>query len=113
MGTVPLASLQSPESPLAPGGTPQRDADVALLDRPEADTPWITLVWNDPVNLMSYVTWVLQTHFGYSRSKAEKLMLDVHQAGRAVVSSGSREKMEADTEAMHGYGLWATYQKDD
>ena len=79
-----------------------------LLDR-----PWITLVWNDPVNLMSYVTYVFQTYFGYSREKAEKLMLDVHQKGRAVVSNGLRETMERDTEALQGYGLWATFQKDD
>ena len=77
------------------------------------DRPWITLVWNDPVNLMSYVTYVFQTYFGYSREKAEKLMLDVHQKGRAVVSNGAREKMERDTEAMQGYGLWATLQRDD
>jgi ATP-dependent Clp protease adaptor protein ClpS len=77
------------------------------------DRPWITLVWNDPVNLMSYVTYVFQTYFGYSREKAEKLMLDVHQKGRAVVSNGPREKMEQDTEALQGYGLWATLQKDD
>jgi len=78
-----------------------------------ADRPWITLVWNDPVNLMSYVTYVFQTYFGYSLEKAEKLMLDVHQKGKAVVSTGPRETMERDTEAMHGYGLWATLQKDD
>jgi ATP-dependent Clp protease adaptor protein ClpS len=77
------------------------------------DRPWITLVWNDPVNLMSYVTYVFQTYFGYSREWAEKLMLDVHHKGRAVVSSGPREKMERDTEALQGYGLWATLQKDD
>lgn len=77
------------------------------------DRPWITLVWNDPVNLMSYVTYVFQTYFGYSRQKAEKLMLDVHQKGRAVVSNGPRETMERDTEALQGYGLWATFQKDD
>jgi len=77
------------------------------------DPPWITLVWNDPVNLMSYVTYVFQTYFGYSREKAEKLMLDVHLKGRAVVSNGPREKMERDTEALQGYGLWATLQKDD
>ena len=75
-------------------------------------TPWITIVWNDPVNLMSYVTWVLQNHFGYDRAKAEKLMMDVHTQGRAVVANGTREAMEADTEALHGYGLWATFQKD-
>ena len=83
------------------------DEDISL------DRPWITLVWNDPVNLMSYVTYVFQTYFGYSREKAEKLMLDVHQLGKAVVSNGSREKMELDTEALQGYGLWATFQKDD
>ncbi|MDX5400652.1 MAG: ATP-dependent Clp protease adapter ClpS [Actinomycetes bacterium] len=86
---------------------------MAVLDRPEADTPWVCLVWNDPVNLMSYVTWVFQTHFHYPRARAEKLMVDVHSLGRAVVSTGTREKVEADTEAMHGYGLWATFQHAD
>ena len=87
------------------------------IERPEAeevvrqDTPWVTVVWNDPVNLMSYVTFVFMTHFGYAKPKAEKLMMDVHHKGRAVVSSGSREEMERDVEAMHGYGLWATLQK--
>jgi ATP-dependent Clp protease adaptor protein ClpS len=79
----------------------------------EPDVPWITLVWNDPVNLMTYVTFVFQSYFGYSRAKSERLMLDVHTKGRAVVSSGAREKMEADTEALQGYGLWATFQKDE
>jgi ATP-dependent Clp protease adaptor protein ClpS len=78
----------------------------------ETERPWITLVWNDPVNLMSYVTFVFQEYFGYDRRKAEKLMMDVHTKGRAVVSNGSREEMERDTEAMHGWGLWATFQKD-
>ncbi len=77
-----------------------------------ADRPWITLVWNDPVNLMSYVTWVFQSHFGYSKEKATELMLDVHERGRAVVSNGTREEMERDVEAMHGYGLWATLTQD-
>ena len=77
------------------------------------DVPWVTIVWNDPVNLMSYVTYVFQTYFGYSTEKAERLMLDVHQKGKAVVSNGPREKMERDTEALQGYGLWATLQKDD
>lgn len=77
------------------------------------DLPWVTIVWNDPVNLMTYVTFVFQTYFGYSRAKAEKLMMDVHVEGRAVVSHGSREEMERDAEALQGYGLWATFQKDD
>ncbi|HEX6326834.1 MAG TPA: ATP-dependent Clp protease adapter ClpS [Jiangellaceae bacterium] len=87
------------------------------LERPDADevtaqeTPWVTVVWNDPVNLMSYVTYVFQTYFGYAKKKAERLMLDVHEKGKAAVSSGSREEMERDVEAMHSYGLWATMQK--
>jgi ATP-dependent Clp protease adaptor protein ClpS len=89
---------------------PAESGDPAEL--PAVDTPWVTIVWNDPINLMSYVTYVFQTYFGYSRKKAEKLMLDVHQRGRAVVSNGSREEMERDVEAMHTYGLWATLQKD-
>jgi ATP-dependent Clp protease adaptor protein ClpS len=78
----------------------------------EVDVPWITLVWNDPVNLMSYVTFVFQSYFGYPKAKAERLMMDVHVKGRAVVSTGTRERMETDTEALQGYGLWATFQKD-
>lgn len=79
----------------------------------EVDKPWVTIVWNDPVNLMSYVSWVFQTYFGYSKEKAEELMLAVHNEGRAVVSRGTRERMETDTAAMHSYSLWATFQKDE
>lgn len=75
-------------------------------------TPWVTIVWNDPVNLMSYVTYVFQRYFGYSKSQADKLMNQVHHDGRAVVSSGSLEEMQRDVEAMHGFGLWATFSKD-
>jgi ATP-dependent Clp protease adaptor protein ClpS len=90
----------------------------AQLDRPdvedvvEPDPPWVTIVWNDPVNLMSYVTHVLMELFGYPRSHAEKLMLDVHHKGRAVVSSGTREQMEHDVARLHAKGLWATLQQD-
>lgn len=76
------------------------------------DLPWVTIVWNDPVNLMSYVTWVFETYYAYPRSRAEKLMLDVHEKGRAVVAHGPRESMERDAEALQGYGLWATFEKD-
>jgi ATP-dependent Clp protease adaptor protein ClpS len=87
------------------------------LDQPETgdltfvDRPWVTIVWNDPVNLMSYVTFVFQQYFGYPRRKAEKLMMEVHEDGRSVVSNGSREEMERDVQAMHEYGLWATMEK--
>ena len=90
----------------------------AEVERPEADevvvpdTPWVTIVWNDPVNLMTYVTYVFQKVFGYPKPKARKLMLDVHHKGRAVVSSGTREAMERDAEVLHGHGLWATVSHD-
>ncbi|RBM21422.1 ATP-dependent Clp protease adapter ClpS [Streptomyces sp. PT12] len=88
------------------------ESDEARAVEPVPDVPWITIVHNDPVNLMSYVTYVFQSYFGYSKEKAKKLMLDVHHKGRAVVSKGSREEMERDVQAMHGYGLWATLQKE-
>lgn len=75
------------------------------------DNPWVCIVWNDPINLMNYVTHVFMTYFKYSKEKAEKLMLQVHQDGKSVVSTGSREEMERDVNAMHSYGLWATLQK--
>ena len=77
----------------------------------EQDEPWVTLVWNDPVNLMSYVTFVFQSYFGFSQEEANKRMLEVHNQGKTVVSSGSLEKMEVDAQAMHSYGLWATVQR--
>ena len=96
-----------PVSGTAPVELERPDVDDVVLP----DTPWITIVWNDPINLMSYVTYVLQTYFSYPRKKAEKLMMDVHKRGKAVVSSGTREEMERDVEAMHSYGLWATLEK--
>jgi ATP-dependent Clp protease adaptor protein ClpS len=81
-------------------------------ERAAIDQPWLTIVWNDPINLMDYVTYVLQRVFGYPKSKAEKLMLDVHHKGRAVVASGAREAMERNAETLHGYGLWATVSHD-
>ncbi|MFN8077626.1 MAG: ATP-dependent Clp protease adapter ClpS [Kineosporiaceae bacterium] len=94
---------------VAPVEVERPDADQQVLP----DVPWVTIVWNDPVNLMSYVTHVFRTYFGYPKEKAERLMLDVHEKGRAVVSTGTREEMERDVQAMHEYGLWATMQKQD
>lgn len=84
-----------------------------MRERPaeQALTGWLTVVWDDPVNLMSYVTHVFSTYFGYPESKASDLMLQVHNNGRAAVSHGLREQMETDVEAMHGYGLWATLEQ--
>ncbi len=85
---------------------------VEVEEHTALDTPWAAIVWNDPVNLMSYVSYVFRSYFGFSREKAEQLMLQVHNNGRAVVATGSREEVERHTEAMHDFGLWATVQRD-
>ncbi len=93
--------------------------DVAVLDAPTTDEivtedrPWIVLVWNDPINLMSYVTFVLQKLFGYSLEKATELMLDVHEKGKAVVASDTRERAEMHVFRLHEHGLWATMEHDE
>ena len=79
----------------------------------EPDKPWLVIVWNDPINLMTYVTWVFQKLFGYSLAKATKLMLEVHNDGRSVVSSGPKEKAELDCFRLHAHGLWATITRSD
>ena len=91
--------------------TPVEYEQSELDDLTATDRPWQTVVWNDPVNLMSYVTFVFQQYFGFTKKKAEKLMLQVHNDGRCTVSSGSREEMERDVQAMHEYGLWATLER--
>ncbi|HEV2755027.1 MAG TPA: ATP-dependent Clp protease adapter ClpS [Actinomycetota bacterium] len=94
---------------VAPGEVEERNTG----EESDLERPWLVIVWNDPINLMSYVTWVLQKLFGYSFDKATKLMLDVHHKGKAVVSSGSREKAELDCFRLHAHGLWATLTKSD
>jgi ATP-dependent Clp protease adaptor protein ClpS len=84
-----------------------------VRERNTLDVPWVTLVLNDPVNLMSYVSYVFRSYFGYPAAEAERLMLQVHLTGRAVVATGTREEMERHVEAMHDYGLWATMGKAD
>jgi ATP-dependent Clp protease adaptor protein ClpS len=84
----------------------------ASAEEYEYDRPWVVIVWDDPINLMSYVTLVFQRLFGYSLAKATKLMLQVHNEGKAVVSSGNREKSELDVARLHAHGLWATMQQD-
>ena len=93
--------------PAVPAPVIEPDID----DDPETDNPWIVIVWNDPINLMSYVSFVFQKLFGYTRAKADKLMLDVHEKGRAVVSNGPREKAELDVFRLHEHGLWATMEQ--
>jgi ATP-dependent Clp protease adaptor protein ClpS len=92
---------------------PSEVREVEGKEELEHERPWLVIVWNDPVNLMSYVTYVFQKLFNYSRPHATKLMLQVHHEGRAVVSSGNREKAELDCFKLHGYGLWATMSKSD
>jgi ATP-dependent Clp protease adaptor protein ClpS len=96
----------------APAEAPVEVDEPEVDDLAETDRPWVVLVWNDPINLMSYVTFVLQKLFGYSLEHAESLMLDVHHKGRAVVSTGTQAKAELDVFRLHEHGLWATMQKD-
>ncbi|WP_035810221.1 MULTISPECIES: ATP-dependent Clp protease adapter ClpS [Micrococcales] len=105
-------SSRNPSVPNESEGELSPQGGLGLLERTEADTPWRVIVWNDPVNLMSYVTYVFRAHFGYSESKARTLMMAVHQEGKATVFTGGREEAERHTSAMHGYGLWATFEKD-
>jgi len=90
---------------------PETDRDLSTHELIAPDVPWELIVWNDPVNLMSYVSYVFQSYFGYSEAKAAELMLQVHTEGKSAVAHGSKEKMEAHAVAMHGFGLWATVQK--
>jgi ATP-dependent Clp protease adaptor protein ClpS len=90
---------------------PERTEETEHGARYQTDRAWITIVWNDPINLMSYVVYVLQDLFGYTREKATALMLDVHYKGKAVVSSGAREQMEHDVSRLHAAGLWATLEQ--
>jgi ATP-dependent Clp protease adaptor protein ClpS len=98
-----MGGMAAPQ--VAPVETPDTE------EMPGDERQWVTIVWDDPVNLMTYVTWVFQKLFGYSHAKAEELMLDVHQKGRAVVSTGARERMELDASRLHAYGLWATVDR--
>ncbi|MFC4946102.1 ATP-dependent Clp protease adapter ClpS [Pseudonocardia sp. GCM10023141] len=95
----------------APLPTPTRQVDPVVAEESASESPWQAIVWNDPVNLMSYVTYVLQKLFGYPESKANALMLDVHHKGKAAVSAGDRDKIEGDVAKLHAAGLWATMQK--
>lgn len=121
-----LHSVAERSTPLAvavPYGTRSCQAGevTATLERPDtefdattrvvSEEPWRTIVWDDPVNLMTYVSYVFRSYFGYSRQKAEQLMLKVHTEGRAIVATGNREAMERHVEAMHGYGLQATVSR--
>lgn len=103
MAPVSTASPVQADPDLDPGLAPD---EITFLAK-----PWVTIVWNDPVNLMSYVTFVFQKYFGYDKRKAETLMMEVHEDGRSVVSTGTREEMERDVQAMHEYGLWATTER--
>ena len=104
MTAAPMETMPVETEPVETSGAPDTDEVI------RTDKPWLVIVWNDPVNLMSYVVFVLQKLFGYSREKATRLMLQVHHEGKAVVSDGNREKAEADVARLHSYGLWATME---
>jgi ATP-dependent Clp protease adaptor protein ClpS len=95
-----------------PATAPLEVDEPASDDVVDPDRPWVVIVWNDPINLMTYVTYVLQKLFGYPKEQAERLMMQVHVEGRAVVSNGTREKAELDVFRLHEHGLWATMQQD-
>lgn len=101
-----IATASAPAASTSPAEV--ESPEVTLVEKP--DLPWLVIVWNDPINLMTYVTYVFQKLFGYSRAKAHKLMLDVHYKGRAVVSSGPKERAELDVARLHQHGLWATME---
>ncbi|MFC5502009.1 ATP-dependent Clp protease adapter ClpS [Lysinimonas soli] len=101
----------SVETAVASGTSTGTSHETRTGSRIAPDLPWQTIVWNDPVNLMSYVTHVFRSYFGYSKAEAERLMLQVHHDGRAIVATGPREEMERHTEAMHEFGLWATVDR--
>jgi ATP-dependent Clp protease adaptor protein ClpS len=111
-----MASRAAPAPPDTATAPPE--AEPVRTDRPTGeealspDVPWLVVVWNDPINLMSYVVFVFQKLFGFSRAVATKLMMDVHNKGKAVVAHGPREKCELDVARLHAHGLWATMQKD-
>ncbi len=109
VGVAPVATAPVETLPVEvdPAGVLGSDTDESQA----TDRPWLVIVWNDPINLMSFVTFVLQKLFGYSKEKATKLMLDVHHKGRAVVSSGTRERAELDVYRLHEHGLWATMEQ--
>ncbi|MHB1988809.1 MAG: ATP-dependent Clp protease adapter ClpS [Acidimicrobiales bacterium] len=100
-------SVEAPAPAVVPVETERPQGDESV----RTETPWLVIVWNDPINLMSYVTFVFQKLFGYSREKAHRLMMDVHVKGRAVVSSGPRERAELDVSRLHQHGLWATLER--
>ncbi|HET6792897.1 MAG TPA: ATP-dependent Clp protease adapter ClpS [Acidimicrobiales bacterium] len=104
---------RSPAATQAPVEVPERLDEPAGGEDVRPDRPWIVIVWNDPINLMSYVTYVFQKLFGYSHDKATRLMLQVHHEGRAVVSSGNRERAEVDVFRLHEHGLWATMERSE
>lgn len=92
---------------------PSEVEETSAAEWTQLEQPWSCTVWDDPINLMSYVTYVFMTYFKYDRERAERLMLVVHTEGRAAVSHGTREEMERDAAAMHSYGLWATVTRND
>jgi len=108
---VHASEVHTAGSPAGPLTAPVETERPSGGEDVRPDRPWLVIVWNDPINLMSYVTYVFQKLFGYSRDKATRLMLDVHHKGRAVVSSGPRERAELDVMRLHEHGLWATLEQ--
>lgn len=108
-----ILQRQSATAPVlgSPMATPELDEELAVDVETAENLPWLCVVWDDPVNLMSYVTYVFQTVLGYDKKRATELMMQVHTEGKAVVSSGEKDKVEGDVKKLHTAGLWATMQQ--
>ena len=75
------------------------------------DVPWNVVVHNDPINLMDYVTKVFMRVFGYAKEKADSHMMEVHQRGRSILWTGTRERAEFYVEQLHVHLLMATIER--
>jgi ATP-dependent Clp protease adaptor protein ClpS len=109
---MPTGLVSASAAPSAPVLDPLVDAPSILPeDVTDEERPWDVIVWDDPVNLMTYVVMVLRKVFGFDRPKAERLMLQVHHEGRALVASEAREQAELHVAQLHAYGLLATMER--
>ncbi len=89
-------------------------AEITATETEDELAPvWQVIIFNDPVNLMSFVTLVIRRIFGYSEEKATKLMLMVHEQGKAIVWRGEREKAELYVQQLQSHQLLASMQKCD
>ncbi|WP_221774575.1 ATP-dependent Clp protease adaptor ClpS [Pelagicoccus albus] len=98
-------------APVTSVGSPLAETDTK--DETALSDVWGVVVLNDPVNLMSYVTMVLERVLRMSKSKAEEHMMEVHQKGRSLVWKGNREKAEGYVYQLQEWHLSAILERDE